>query len=197
MKRPLLFMPRVFQIGAIFAIILTSCGSRPFLSGDFNADGRPDVKITLGEVYLGVRDGNVESLSLPADNEYFTIEICVENISNEFITIFWRDVYVLGEDNTQYFPSALGLDQAEAFSWVAPLVEPIGGKKIDHKYYFFAIQQEALMSLPAHQSQGCKSSPQFTSQALLFILPEDILGGRLQLVFWGNSAYLPKLPVDL
>lgn len=98
-----------------------------------------------------------------AESAYLTVEVCVENISSEFVTVLWRDVYVVGEDNVQYFPSALGLDQAEAFSWVLPLAEPIGGKRIEHKYYFFLIQEEALTTLPARQSQGCKSSPQYTS----------------------------------
>lgn len=188
---------RVFQIGTIFALVFTSCASQPSLSGDVNADGKPDLTVALGEVYWGVRDGNVESVSLPAESEYLTVEVCVENISREFVTVFWRDVYIAGEDGTQYFPSALGLDQAEAFSWMLPLVEPIGGKHIDHKYYFFLIQEEALMTLPAHQSQGCKSSPQYTSQALLFILPKDIARGRLQLLFLGDPAYLPQLPADI
>ncbi len=197
MKKTSLLMPRSFQIGVIFAVILNGCVSQPSLSGDVNADGKPDVKVTLGEVYSGVRDGNVESVSLPAESEYLTVEVCVENISREFVTVFWRDVYVAGEDDVQYFPSALGLDQAEAFSWVLPLAEPIGGKHIEHKYYFFLIQEEALITLPAHQSQGCKSSPQYTSQALLFILPKDIARGRLQLLFLGDPAYLPQLPADI
>jgi hypothetical protein len=188
---------RLFQIGAIFALVFTSCASPPSLSGDVNADGKPDVAVTLGEIYLGVRDGNVESVSLPAENEYLTVEVCVKNISREFVTVFWRDVYVVGEDGAQYFPSALGLNQAEAFNWVLPLIEPIGGKHIEHKYYFFLIQQEALMTLPARQSQGCESSSQFTSQALLFILPKDVTRGRLQLLFLGGSIYLPQLPTSI
>ncbi len=187
----------VFRTGAIFALVFTSCASQPSLGGDVDADGKPDVKATLGEVYSGVRDGNVESVSLPAESEYLTVEICVENISNEFVTVFWRDVFIVREDGAQYFPSALGLDQAEAFNWVLPLIEPIGGKHIEHKYYFFLIQEEALMTLPAHQSQGCESSQQFTSQALLFILPTGITRGNLQLLFLGNSIYLPQLSSDI
>ena len=197
MKRTSLLLTRGFQIGVFFAMLLISCVSQPSLSGDVNADGKPDAKVTLGEVYSGVRDGNVESVSLPAESAYLTVEVCVENISSEFVTVLWRDVYVVGEDNVQYFPSALGLDQAEAFNWVLPLIEPIGGKRIEHKYYFFLIQEEALITLPAHQSQGCKSSPQYTSQALLFILPKDIARGRLQLLFLGDPAYLPQLPADI
>lgn len=188
---------RTFQIGAIVALVCTSCASQPSLSGDVNADGKPDVKVALGEVYSGVRDGNIESVSLPAESEYLTVEICIENISNEFVTVFWRDVFILGEDGAQYFPSALGLDQAEAFNWVLPLVEPIGGKHIEHKYYFFLIQEEALMTLPAHQSQGCTSSPQFTSQALLFILPTGITRGNLQLLVLGDSIHMPQLSADV
>ncbi len=197
MKKTSLLIPRSFQIGVILAMILNGCVSQPSLSGDVNADGEPDVKVSLGEVYSGVRDGNVESVSLPAESEYLTVEVCVENISSEFVTVFWRDVFIVGEDGTQYFPSALGLDQAEAFSWMLPLVEPIGGKHIEHKYYFFLIQQEVIITLSAHQSQGCKSSPQYTSQALLFILPKDIARGRLQLLFLGDPAYLPQLPTDI
>lgn len=193
MKKTHLHMAPVLQIGVVFALLLIGCDSKPSVRGDVNADGSPDVKITLGEVYSGVRDGNVESLSLPAEDEYLTVELCVENISNEFLTIFWRDIHVLGQANQQYFPSALGLDQAEAFSWVLPLAEPIGGKRIEHKYYFFVIQQDALMSIPAHQSQGCKSSPQYTRQALLFLLPKDLINDRLQLVLWENPTDLPQL----
>lgn len=190
-------MIRKVQVLAFSTLILTSCGFQPFLSGENNEDQKPDLRIALGEVYLGVRDGNVESIPLPVESEYLTVEICVENISNELATIYWRDVYVAEGDDAQYYPSALGLDQAEAFSWVLPLTEPIGGKRIEHKYYFFLIQDESLMALPAHQSQGCEFSSQFTSQALLFVLPKGVHRGRLQLLFMGIPAYLPELPSDV
>lgn len=57
MKRTSLLIPRGFQFGVILATLLISCVSQPSLSGDVNADGKPDVKVTLGEVYSGVRDG--------------------------------------------------------------------------------------------------------------------------------------------
>lgn len=185
------------QVLALSTLILTSCGFQSFLSSETNEDQKPDLRIALGEVYLGVRDGNVESIALPVESEYLTVEICVENISNELVTVSWRDVYAVAGDDSQYYPSALGLDQAEAFNWVLPLIEPIGGKRIERKYYFFLIQDEALMTLPAHQSQGCEFSPQFTSQALLFVLPKGVHHRMLQLLFMGIPAYLPELPADV
>ena len=145
------------QVLALSTLILTSCGFQSFLSSETNEDQKPDLRITLGEVYLGVRDGNVESIALPVESEYLTVEICVENISNELVTVSWRDVYAVAGDDSQYYPSALGLDQAEAFNWVLPLIEPIGGKRIERKYYFFLIQDEALMTLPARGANSVRN----------------------------------------
>ena len=176
--------PRLTMLaGMLLCLVLSGCQ----LTAGSQAETGTGVRITLGETYAGVRDGNVESAPLPTGSAYVTVEACVENLSAMERSIGWGDVYLATVENVQVYPVALGYDQAEAFSWLLPIVEPIGGKHIDHKFYFFRIQNQELMRIPARQSVGCRGSSQFTSMALLFILPQELAGGAYTLHFFEGA----------
>jgi hypothetical protein len=162
---------RLFVAVVLLVFLLSAC----LVFKDSNVGETHGLRIKVEDVYQGVKDGDVESVQLPGGNTYVTVEICVENLSDMEQTVQWQDVFIIAGDNSQIFPAALGYDQAEAFSWLLPIVEPIGGKRITHKFYFFLIQSNELMKIPFHQSLGCKTSSQFKSLALLFIVRNEII----------------------
>ncbi len=100
-------------------------------------------------------------------------------------SVYRQDVFLDVGDNIKIYPVALGYDQAEAFSWLLPIAAPIGAKSIDHKFYFFLIQKDELIRVPAGQSLGCEGSAQFKSLALLFILKKEMAGEPQLLNFLG------------
>jgi len=156
---------------------------------DANIGETDGLQITMKEAYQGVKDGNVEWVPLPENSAYITVEICIENHSAMDQSIHWQEVFVSTENNVQVFPVAVGYDQAEAFSWLLPIAEPIGGKSIDHKFYFFVIQNNEIMKIPAYQSLGCNTSSQFKSLALLFFVNNDIASQPFTLRFLGGEIH--------
>lgn len=136
------------------------------------------------DIYQGIQDGNVESVQLPADRAFVTVEMCLENLSTIDQSILWQDVYLTSGDLEQIHPVAVGYDQADAFSWLLPIAEPAGAKSIDHKFYFFLVQSHELMRLSAGQSLGCSTSAQYKSLALLFTVPEKRSGHSYTLRFY-------------
>jgi hypothetical protein len=121
---------------------------RRFLAGSFSLlffsacmifDRSTGLGVTVRDAYEGVQDGNVESVPLPKDNVYVTVELCVENPSSADRPIALTDVHLATKGNAQIFPSAVGYNQAEAFSWLLPLAEPVGGKRIVPLFYFFLV----------------------------------------------------------
>ena len=174
-----------FLIGVLFTFIVSSCVSLNKAADDSSPANQPQMRITMLEAYQGVRDGNIESVQLPTDSAFVTIRICVENLSTVPESVYWQDVFLDLGDNFRIYPVALGYDQAEAFSWLLPIAAPIGGKSIDHKFYFFLIQKNELMRVPAYQSLGCDDSAQFKSLALLFIVKKASAGKPYILNFLG------------
>ena len=177
-------LTRFILIGALFALLFSGClkfGS----TADVNPASQPQMRVTMKEAYQGVKDGNTESVQLPADKAFITIKICVENLSAVQESVYWQDVFLDLGDNIRIYPVALGYDQAEAFSWLLPIAAPIGGKSIDHKFYFFLIQKNELIRIPAYQSLGCDNSAQFKSLALLFIVKKEQVGKPHRLNFLG------------
>lgn len=177
-------LSRLLMMGGVFSLVFSSClkfGS----TEDVNPASQPQMRVTMKEAYQGVKDGNTESVQLPADKAFITIKICVENLSAVQESVYWQDVFLDLGDNIKIYPVALGYDQAEAFSWLLPIAAPIGGKSIDHKFYFFLIQKNELIRIPAHQSLGCDNSAQFKSLALLFIVKKERVGEPYMLKFLG------------
>lgn len=175
-------LTRFILIGSLFALLFSGClkfGS----TADVNPASQPQMRVTMKEAYQGVKDGNTESVQLPADKAFITIKICVENLSAVQESVYWQDVFLDLGDNIRIYPVALGYDQAEAFSWLLPIAAPIGGKSIDHKFYFFLIQKDELIRIPAYQSIGCDNSAQFKSLALLFIVKNERVGEPYMLKF--------------
>lgn len=173
---------RFLLIGVLLPLVFSGClkfGS----TEDVNPASQPQMRVTMKEAYQGVKDGNTESVQLPIDSAFITIGICVENLSTIQESVYWQDVFLDLGDNIRIYPVALGYDQAEAFSWLLPIMEPIGGKSIDHKFYFFVIQNNEIMKIPAYQSLGCNTSSQFKSLALLFIVNNDIVSRPFTLHF--------------
>lgn len=179
-------------MGIVLTLVLSSCAIPGKSAEEANLANKPQVRITLLEAYQGVKDGNVESVQLPGDSAFVTVRLCVENLSAIPQPVYWQDVFLTGGNNAQTLPVALGFDQAEAFSWLLPIAAPVGAKRIDHKFYFFLIQKNELMSLPAYQSLGCDQSSQFKSMALLFILKKEMVDEPYTLHFLG--AKLPLTP---
>jgi len=132
--------------------------------------------ITVKDAYLGVKDGNVDSVPLSADHVYVTVEACVENHSAAEQSLGRQEVFLETGDHAEIFPVAVGYDQAEAFHRLPPTAEPLGAKHVDPAFTFFLIQRNELLRVPAHQSQGCRDSSQFKSLALLFLLPKEMAG---------------------
>jgi hypothetical protein len=171
-----------FLAGLLSLLFFASCAT-------FNmSPGGQGLEVTVKDVYEGVQDGNVESVPLPKDNLYVTVELCVENPSSTDRPIAWEDVYLVTKSNVQVFPSAVGYNQAEAFSWLLPLAEPAGAKRIVPLFYFFLIQNDEIMNVPAAQSVGCRGSFQFTSMALLFLVPTAIAESSYTLHFAGEQV---------
>lgn len=223
MKRTLNHQHVPLVLGGIVALFLCGCSLLNGFRGNPNLDTEPVMSITMRNAYQGVGDGNVEQVPLPEDSAYLTVEICVENHSAIDQSVLWRNVFIIPEDREhvfpvevgsilttypsagwleaftsfqgadQIFPVAVGYDQAEAFSWLGPIVAPIGGKRIAHNYYFFVIQSNELMQVPAHQSLGCETSSQYKSLALLFIVPEENAGKPHILHFFdGEIRFVAK-----
>lgn len=165
---------RHFLTGGVLILILSGCLLLRQLTESSGAGGTHVLEVMLKESYQGVKDGNIESVPLPSDSAYITVEMCVENLSAQEQSVPWQDVFITAEDGSPIYPVALGYDQAEAFEWLLPYLEPVGGKRIDHKFYFFLIQNSELLRFPAYQSQGCRDSSRFKSLALLFIVPEEM-----------------------
>lgn len=180
--------PRSFLVGLLLPMLLSACSTFTQSTEGRDADGQRDLEITIKDAYQGVKDGNVESVPLSQNRIYVTVELCVENLSSTDQSISRQDVFLLTKDNLQIFPSALGYDQAEAFSWALPLAEPLGAKRIESLFYFFLIQGDELMRIPAYQSQGCRSSFQFKSMALLFIVSKEMAGPSYTLHFAGDDV---------
>ena len=178
---------RTRLLGSILLLVMLA-GCR--LTPGAQADTSQGLRITPGEAYAGVKDGIVESVPLPEGSAYVTVEACVENRSAVERSVGWRDVYLMTGENVQVYPVALGHDQAEAFSWLLPIIEPIGGKHIDHKFYFFRIQNNELMRIPAYQSVGCRGSSQFTSMAFLFLVPGERAAQSHTLQFFEETLEL-------
>jgi hypothetical protein len=177
---------RFFLIGVLFPLVFSGC--LKFRSTeDVNPASQPQMRVTMKEVYQGVKDGNTESVQLPIDSAFITIRICLENLSTVQESVYWQDVFLDLGDNIRIYPVALGYDQAEAFSWLLPIAAPIGAKSIDHKFYFFVIQKNELVRIPAYQSLGCDNSAQFKSLALLFIVKKERVGEPYILKFLGAS----------
>jgi hypothetical protein len=168
-----------------FIVFLSSCVSFRQSAENLNTTGKPKMRITIIEAYQGIKDGNVESVRLPAGRAFITIKMCVENLSTVPETVYWQDIFLDLGDNIRIYPVALGYDQAEAFSWVLPIAAPIGAKSIDHKFYFFLIQKAELIRVPAYQSLGCDNSAQFKSLALLFMVKKESAGNPYILRFLG------------
>jgi hypothetical protein len=143
--------------------------------GDASFESAHGLSGTIKDVYQGVKGGNVVDVPLRNGDAYVTVETCIENSSEIEQVIHLQDVFIIADDGSQFFPVALGYDQAEAFSWALPMLEPIGGKRFPHEYYFFLIQSNELMKIPAYQSLGCDTSLQFKSLAFLFIVPDEIV----------------------
>lgn len=180
---------RLFIMGVIFTFVFSGCTVFSRLPQNPKPSNQPQMRITLIEAYQGVRDGNTESVRLPIDNIFITVKICVENLSAVQQSVYLHDIFLATKDTIQIFPVALGYDQAEAFSWLLPIAEPIGGKRITHKFYFFLIQKNELFSIPAYQSLGCKASAQFKSLAPLFIVNRSAVDEPYKLHFL--SAEIP------
>jgi len=175
---------RFLLIGVLLPLVFSGClkfGS----TEDVNPASQPQMRVTMKEAYQGVKDGNTESVQLPIDSAFITIRICVENLSTVQEYVYWQDVFLDLGDNIRIYPVALGYDQAEAFSWLLPMAAPIGAKSIDHKFYFFLIQKNELIRVPAYQSLGCDNSAQFKSLALLFIVKKESAGEPYILNFLG------------
>jgi hypothetical protein len=171
-------------IGVLFPALFSGClkfGS----TKDGNPASQPQMRVTMKEAYQGVKDGNTESVQLPADKAFITIKICLENLSAVQESVYWQDVFLDLGDYIKIYPVAVGYDQAEAFSWLLPIAAPIGGKSIDHKFYFFLIQKNELIRIPAYQSLGCDKSAQFKSLALLFTVKKERVGEPYMLKFLG------------
>jgi hypothetical protein len=171
-------------IGVLLPLVFSGY-LKPGSTQDVNPASEPQMRVTMIEAYQGVKDGNTESVQLPTDSAFITIRICLENLSNVQESLYRQDVFLDLGDNGGIYPVALGYDQAEAFSWLLPIAAPIGGKSIDHKFYFFLIQKDELVSIPAYQSVGCDNSTQFKSLALLFIVKEKNVGKPHVLNFLG------------
>jgi len=170
---------KLSKVGILLVFLFSAC--LPFK--DINVDGTNGLQIMIKDAYQGVKDGNVEWVPLPEKSAYITVEICVKNPLTTAQSVQWQDVFIVTEDRLQVFPIAVGYDQAEAFSWLLPIAEPIGGKRITHKYYFFLIQNNEIVKIPAYQSLGCNNSSQFKSLALLFIVSNDIANQPFTLHF--------------
>jgi len=162
-------------IGVLFSFICSSCVNINQGTDDSNLSDKPQMRIKLLEAYQGVRDGVIENIQLPADSAFITVKICVENLSEMQQSIYLQDLFLTTTDNIQIFPIALGYDQSEAFSWLLPIVKSTGGKRISHKFYFFHIQNNEIVRIPAYQSLGCETSTQFKSLAPLFIAKKSML----------------------
>ena len=179
---------RFLLIGVLLPLVFSGClkfGS----TEDVNPASQPQMRVTMKEAYQGVKDGNTESVQLPIDSAFITIRICLENLSTVEETVYWQDVFLDLGDNIRIYPVALGYDQAEAFSWLLPIAAPIGAKSIDHKFYFFLIQKNELVRIPAYQSLGCDNSAQFKSLALLFIVKKERAGEPYILNFLGAPMH--------
>ena len=71
--------------GMLLCLVLSGCQ----LTRGSQAETGTGLRITLGETYAGVRDGNVESAPLPTGSAYVTVEACVENRSAMERSIGW------------------------------------------------------------------------------------------------------------
>ena len=177
---------RFLLMGVLLPLVLSGClkfGS----TEDVNPASQPQMRVTMKEAYQGVKNGNTESVQIPIDRSFITIRICLENLSTVQESVYWQDVFLDLGDNIRIYPVALGYDQAEAFRWLLPIAAPIGAKSIDHKFYFFLIQKNELVRIPAYQSLGCDNSAQFKSLALLFIVKKERVGEPYILKFLGAS----------
>jgi hypothetical protein len=173
--------------GLLLLLVPSACGSRPG-TGPVPSPGPGDgVQITLLDVYEGVQDGNTESVQLPDGRAFLTVEMCLDNLSALEQSILWQEVYLTSGDLEQIHPVAVGYNQAEAFSWLMPIAEPIGGKRMMPRYYFFLLQGQELLRLPGHQSVGCTGSAQYKSFALLFTVPRKRAGQPYTLRFYNAS----------
>lgn len=175
---------RFLLMGVLLPLVFSGC-LKFESTEDTHPASQPQMRITMKEAYQGVNDGNTESVQLPTGSAFITIRICVENLSAVQESVYWQDVFLDLGDNIKIYPVALGYDQAEAFSWLLPIAAPIGGKSIDHKFYFFLIQKNELVRIPAYQSLGCDNSAQFKSLALLFIVKKERVGEPYILKFLG------------
>ena len=185
-------------IGVLFPLIFSGCLLFNGLTGDPNAGDQHGLALTMKDAYQGVKDGNVESVPLLEDSTYVTVEVCVENRSVTEQIVHGGDVFLTTENNGQIFPVALGYDQAEAFDWILPMAEPIGGKRIEHRFFFFPIQNDEVLRIPAYQSQGCSNSAQFKSLALLFIVQKDMVDRLYTLHFLEeNIPFAAKMILPL
>jgi hypothetical protein len=165
---------KLFIAGLLLTLLLPACSMFNRLAGSSDADGTHELKVTIKDAYEGVKDGNAESVPLLDDNIYVTVVICIENLLSTERSVDQQDVFMVTRDNNRIFPTALGYDQAEAFSWLLPIAEPLGAKRIENKFYFFLIQNNELLKIPAYQSQGCNTSFQFKSLALLFLVRKEV-----------------------
>ncbi len=178
---------------ALFALLLSACAFE-----GASVEEPHGLRITMKDVYQGVKEGDVVDVPLPNDNEYITVETCIENFSGAEQVIHKEDVFIAAEDGSHVFPVAVGYDQAEVFSWAVPLLEPVGGKRFPHEYYFFLVQSDALMNIPSYQSLGCETSSQFKSLALLFIVQKEIAGQPYALHFLdGEIQFAAKKPFSV
>lgn len=174
---------KLSEAGMLLTLLFSACLPFKDTIKEINVDTTGGLRILMEDAYQGVKDGNVEWVPLPERSAYITVEICVENSLTMDRSVQWQDIFITTEDHAQVVPVAVGYDEAEAFGWLLPIAEPIGGERITHRYYFFLIQNNEIMKIPAHQSLGCNASPQFKSLALLFIVPESAASRTFTLHF--------------
>lgn len=148
-------------------------------------------EITIRDFYQGTKLGSLQEIYLEEGSGFITLEACFKNLSNQEQTIFLSDISIIVvESNLEIFPMGQAYMQSEVFSWVVPLIAPIGGKRTTDDLWYTPIQSYELIHLPAYQSKGCVDSYQYKTFAYLFMVDETELNKPITLRFFDSEITL-------
>lgn len=132
-------------------------------------------EILVRDSYQGTKLGNLQDISLENGYGFITLELCIRNLSSDAQVVHWEDISMITEDGTIVFPMGQGYRQSEVFGWLVAVLKPFGAKRVVDDLWYTRIQNYELVSLPAHQSQGCKDSYQLKTYAHLYMVRQEML----------------------
>jgi preprotein translocase subunit SecG len=176
-----------------FSILLFLPSSSLFMLGKEKQTFRTNNnwEIVVRDFYQGTKLGSLQEIYLQDGYGFITLEACFKNLSDQEQVIFLSDISIsIGESDFEIFPIGQAYMQSEVFSWLVPILAPIGAKKANDDLWYTPIQSYELIRLPPFQSKGCVDSYQYKTFAFLFMIDESQLNKPVILRFFDSKVTL-------